>query len=302
MQITQLMALIEVAQRGSVTAAAQSLYCSQPAVTKQLKALEKELGQALFVKGKKGLVITSKGSIVYERAVNIMNEIKGIQSDLSEIKEGVTGAVKLGCGPVFARTILPRAILACRRIHPQMSFIFKESGYLEQTDLLLNDEIRLSLGMDLLDNSSIEFEPLFTDSLVLALPEKHPLSLKTSAEVSLNKLSEELISNLRVPDYVHDAIRHFKVPKKLVLHLNKTNPIQLQNTETILEFVSRGMGISLVPSYLVSLLKRKDIVIKRLKERMLMRFGLYRKRKVMLNRTEQAFIQILKEALSNLSV
>ncbi|MHC4872390.1 MAG: LysR family transcriptional regulator [Planctomycetota bacterium] len=295
------MALIEVAQRGSVTAAAERLYCSQPAVTKQLKALEKELGYSLFVKGKKGLVITSKGSIVFERAMNIMNEIKGIHSDLAETEEGVTGTVMLGCGPVFARTILPRTILACQRIHPEMKFVFKESSYLDQADLLLGDEIRLSLGMDLLDNPSIEFEPLFSDNLVLALPEKHPLSGKKSIRLSLKELSEKQKSDLKVPDYINDATRHAKVPKWLIRHLKNTSSIQLQNTETILEFVSKGLGISLVPSYLVSLLKRKDIVVKQLKEQMSLQFGIYRKRKVLLSRTEHAFIQILKDTLPDLS-
>jgi DNA-binding transcriptional LysR family regulator len=75
MELQQLRGFYEVAREGSFTKAAASLFLTQPAVSQQVKALEEELGQALIVRGRRGVALTAAGHVLYARTESVFAEL-----------------------------------------------------------------------------------------------------------------------------------------------------------------------------------------------------------------------------------
>ena len=85
-----------VAAEGHLTRAAERLHTSQPAVSAHIKALEEELGVALFKRTPKGMLLTREGEVLRERAVRALSTIDEIHYQANVLKDEVVGTVKLG--------------------------------------------------------------------------------------------------------------------------------------------------------------------------------------------------------------
>ena len=98
MKLQQLRYLAAVAQNGmNITAAAEKLHTSQPAVSKQLKLLEDELGFNIFVRSGRTLTkITPAGQQVIDRAIRVLREVQNIKSISSELKGENSGVLSIG--------------------------------------------------------------------------------------------------------------------------------------------------------------------------------------------------------------
>src|SRR5258707_13210425 len=96
MDIKQLKALVTVVEVGSVTRAAELLHLVQPAVTRQIHALEHELGVPLFERTRQGMRPTEAGTTLAERARRALTELDRARSELSPVPGTVTGLVSIG--------------------------------------------------------------------------------------------------------------------------------------------------------------------------------------------------------------
>jgi DNA-binding transcriptional LysR family regulator len=95
-EIRQLTALVAVADAGSVTAAARLLHLVQPAVTRQVRTLEEELGVPLFTRTRQGMALTSAGELLVERARRALAELERARLEISPDHGAVTGVVRAG--------------------------------------------------------------------------------------------------------------------------------------------------------------------------------------------------------------
>jgi DNA-binding transcriptional LysR family regulator len=96
MDIKQLRALITVAETGSVTKAAALLSIVQPAVSRQLRLLEEDLGTELFARGRQGMVLTESGRTMVEYARRILNEVARAKAEIQPGQDTVSGIVTIG--------------------------------------------------------------------------------------------------------------------------------------------------------------------------------------------------------------
>ncbi|MCI0369796.1 MAG: LysR family transcriptional regulator [candidate division NC10 bacterium] len=118
MDLHQLRSLVAVAEAGSVTAAARRLLLTQPAVTRQILALEEELGGALFDRSKKPITPTPLGRSALEQARRILQMSEDLRATISSDAGTLRGELRLGVGPSFAREVVPPLVLALRRHYP----------------------------------------------------------------------------------------------------------------------------------------------------------------------------------------
>src|SRR5437868_12996900 len=96
MDVKQLKALVTVAEAGSVTRAAELLHLVQPAVTRQIRALERELGVVLFERTRQGMRPTDAGMILLEHARRALNELERARVEIQPTPGMVTGIVTVG--------------------------------------------------------------------------------------------------------------------------------------------------------------------------------------------------------------
>ncbi len=107
--IKHLKQLVALYEAGSITAAAEALHISQPALTVHLNRIESDLGDQLFVRSVKGLTATPLGRAIYERSKRMLQYWAVFDGDINLLTGGDVGEIRVVCGPVFEQGILPDA-------------------------------------------------------------------------------------------------------------------------------------------------------------------------------------------------
>jgi DNA-binding transcriptional LysR family regulator len=118
MDLHQLRSLVAVAEAGSVTAAARRVLLTQSAVTRQIRALEAELGGALFDRTKKPISPTPLGRTALEQARRILQMSEDLRATISSDAGTLKGELRLGVGRWLSREAVPPLVLALRRDYP----------------------------------------------------------------------------------------------------------------------------------------------------------------------------------------
>ncbi|HPX39553.1 MAG TPA: LysR family transcriptional regulator, partial [Candidatus Hydrogenedentes bacterium] len=108
MNLEALRCFCAVIEEGSFRAAADRLHRSQPAISQQVKSLEKELGQVLLER--KTCRMTPMGSLLYDRARHILNETEGLARELEDFDEAQAGELRVGTSDTTALYVLPEVV------------------------------------------------------------------------------------------------------------------------------------------------------------------------------------------------
>lgn len=125
MELRVLHYFLAVAREQSISAAAQSLHLSQPALSTQLKALEEELGKQLLIRKSKGsrkVTLTEEGMILRKRAQEILSLVKRTQEEISSPDETIAGDVCIGAGETDIVRLFARAAQSLQRQHPDIHY------------------------------------------------------------------------------------------------------------------------------------------------------------------------------------
>lgn len=111
---------LAAARLGNLTAAADELGLTQPALSKGLKALESSLGVRLLERGRFGVAPTPFGEALIEHGLVVEAELRNAVAQIEALKGASSGHVLLGCGPTEATRLLPQALLALAEAHPDL--------------------------------------------------------------------------------------------------------------------------------------------------------------------------------------
>jgi DNA-binding transcriptional LysR family regulator len=112
-----------VAREGNVTAAAAKLGLSQPALTKSIRRLEAECGVSLFDRHKRGVALTHYGKALLRHASLIDAECRFAAAEIEALREGHRGQLRIGGGPFWGATLLPRAVAEVNSRFPDLRII-----------------------------------------------------------------------------------------------------------------------------------------------------------------------------------
>jgi DNA-binding transcriptional LysR family regulator len=170
MDVVQLKTLIHVAELGSLSKASDRLHIAQPALSRQIRQLEKELGVYLFERHGRGMIITDAGSEVLQHATRIMDELEAIRSAVVGGHASFRGAVAIGTTPTIAEIVTVPLVTRIRQAHPDLSIRFSSafSGYL--VDWIQRGELELAISYDLEPLHTLRIVPVMMESLVLVGP------------------------------------------------------------------------------------------------------------------------------------
>jgi len=170
MDIVQLKTLIHVAELGSLSKAADRLNIAQPALSRQIRMLERELGVYLFDRHGRGMVITAMGREVLDHAVRVMAELESIRTSASRSNVSFKGAVKVGTTPTVAEITTVPLVRRIQSEHPDLDVRFSSafSGYL--LDWLLRGELDVMMSYDPQPMKSVRIVPVMLETLQLIAP------------------------------------------------------------------------------------------------------------------------------------
>lgn len=168
--VKQLKALVTVVETGSVTRAGELLHLVQPAVTRQIRALEHELGVALFERTRHGMRPTPAGLSLAERARRALTELDRARAELAPVSGTVAGLVTVGLLDSTAELLAGALVTAVRREHPgiELRLMVAYSGHLQQW--LDDGDLDVSLLYNLASTSSRNVRPLLREKLWVVGP------------------------------------------------------------------------------------------------------------------------------------
>jgi LysR family transcriptional regulator, nitrogen assimilation regulatory protein len=173
--VRHLKALVTVVETGSVTRAAELLHLVQPAVTRQIRALEHELGVALFERTHQGMRPTVAGTSLAERARRALTELDRARAELTP-QDTVTGIVSVGLLESTVDLLAPPLITAVLRDYPaiELRVLTAYSGHLQRW--LDDGDLDLSLLYNLTSTPSLNVRTLVREKLWVVAPADAGLS------------------------------------------------------------------------------------------------------------------------------
>jgi len=141
----QLRQLQVIAQQGSYSAAARELGFSQPAITYQMKNLERAVGTALLVRAGRGLRLTPAGKVILGHAERVLAALRATETEAASLREAGTGLIRLASFQTACATLVPHAIAAVRRSHPSVEFDLIQTEPAEALTMVRHGDVDLAL-------------------------------------------------------------------------------------------------------------------------------------------------------------
>ncbi len=174
MDVRQLAAIVAVADHGTFSAAARSLFTVQSNVSGHVAKLERELGVVLIDRANGSL--TDEGRTVVDRARRVLNEIDDISSDIASLDAEVSGDVRIGVIGTAARWLIPLLLSAVEREHPKLHPIISEGSSSAIVPAVLSGEFNAGIVHLPVDDSELLVTVMFAEDLFLLVHSAHPLA------------------------------------------------------------------------------------------------------------------------------
>jgi DNA-binding transcriptional LysR family regulator len=170
----------EVVQRGSLSAAAEALRFTQPAVSRQIAALEREAGAQLLERTPRGIRLTEAGRVLLGHAEAILDRMAAARAEVEAVAGLAAGRLRIGAFQTANATVVPRAIAAFAAAHPRVELSLVEAVTEVAVAHLRAGDVDLAVVTHLaeLEATELEIVDLVDDELLVALPATHPLARK----------------------------------------------------------------------------------------------------------------------------
>jgi DNA-binding transcriptional LysR family regulator len=177
-KLHQLHAVLTVAAKGSVRAAARHLGVSQPALTHRIRGVERELQAPLFERRARGVVLTPAGQVFLKRAGFIEQELRRAQEEVAQLQGGVQGTVDICASFVAHIALLPRALPLFWKRYPNVRLRILEGAFPRVESQLREGTVDLYVGPPPKTALSAEFamRKLFDNVAKIFARKGHPLS------------------------------------------------------------------------------------------------------------------------------
>jgi DNA-binding transcriptional LysR family regulator/predicted ATPase len=163
-------AFAAVAREGSFSRAAQSLYVSQPAVSKHLAALEAELGKQLVVRDRRGATLTPAGQILADYVLRAEALLANARRALGAGEEAQIGTLSLAASGIPGTYLLPPLLARFRELHPAVEIDFRTTTSRGALDLVRAHEVEVGVVGGLVVPPELESESIADDEIVLIGP------------------------------------------------------------------------------------------------------------------------------------
>jgi DNA-binding transcriptional LysR family regulator len=245
MDASQLRTFVHVARRGSITAAADELGYTQSAVSRQVAALEASIGAPLFDRRARGVDLTAHGRLLVSHAESLLERMDATRRALRDLDRVADGQVRVGAFPTANALLIPRALAAFRRGHPQVALALVEGATQRQLARLDAGDIDLAVVSAFpdqrLSDDRVRLSHLLDDRMLVALPRAHPLARRRRLRLAELAADSWIAGASDVEDRVLD-------PNRLQPDFEPLLNFAVREWTAKLGLVAAGLGITLVPS------------------------------------------------------
>jgi DNA-binding transcriptional LysR family regulator len=246
MELWQLRTFRVVAETLNFTRAAERLNLTQSAVSHQIKALETELGEPLFIRAKRGVKLSQAGKLALEHVERILDEAQTLKERVTGREHSPVGRVRAAAATQAFVHLFATLFESFMRAHQGVELSFRTTVSTDQTVTdILNGAADVGFASMPVYSPALQVTELFEDELVLVVGREHKLAQRVEATVEEIK-RERLILFERgasIRRATEDFFKRVDIRPDLALESNDTYFIKLM--------VEHGVGISLLPAWAV---------------------------------------------------
>lgn len=291
--LKHLRAFIQTARAGSVSAAADKLYLSQPSVSQQIRALEEELKQTLFTRHGPRLQLTPAGKALLEMARPLVDRIDALPDEFARRYGSLeSGEIRIAAGESTIMHLLPSLMMRFRRQHPGIHVLLHNVTGADGLGMLREDRVDFAVGSMLDVPPDIDYQPIYHFNPMLIMSPDHPLARRsrvTLADISPHGLilPPRRLSTFQMVDMI---FRRHQLPYRVALEVG--------GWEVIKRFVAHGMGISIVTSICITEADRQRLAMRDMSEFFPRRsYGVVLRRGAYLSPQSERFIDLMSPEL-----
>jgi len=186
--LAQIEGFLEVARRGNVSRAAEALFVTQPTLTARLHGLERELGQPLFLRTRRGMRLTDAGRLFLPYAERAVRSVRDARQALQDAASDSGGRLVLGAAPAVSTYVLPLLLERFAARHPRVDVAVRTGHSEDMLQMLLREEVQLAM-VRALRHADIESVPLYREELVLVVPRDHPFLKRRTVGIATSAMS-----------------------------------------------------------------------------------------------------------------
>ena len=246
MLLVHIEGFLEVARFGSVSRAAEALYVTQPTLTARLHALERELGERLFVRGRQGMRLTDAGRAFLPYAERAVRALRDGRRAIDEVGTAASGQLLLATAPAVSTYILPAVLEQFVANHPRVEVVVRTGHSEDVLQMVLRDQVQVGLGRAL-QHPEVALQPFYDEELVLVVAPDHPFARGSDVSIA-DVATEQLILFDRTSSYYEITQAAF-----LAAGVALRGVMELDNIEAAKKMVQRGLGVSLLPATAITL-------------------------------------------------
>ncbi|TFD59623.1 LysR family transcriptional regulator [Cryobacterium sp. Hh38] len=244
---------------GSITAAAAALGYSQPAVSQQLKRLEKRLGLAVVERVGRGVRLTEAGLVLARHAVTVATALDAAGGEIAELQGLRTGLVRLVAFPSASATLVPSLLARMKQQHAQISITYLEAEPPEAVAAVRENRADLAITFsypgDRVDPhrqsaQGLRVATLRRDEMMLVLPAGHPLA-GAAAPIDLGDLADEnwVAGCPRCRGHLLDLCDRRGFAPRI--------SYETDNAAAVFGLVEAGIGVALLPALAIESVGRR---------------------------------------------
>jgi LysR family transcriptional regulator, carnitine catabolism transcriptional activator len=243
--LRQLRAFVAVAQMGGFSAAAQRLHLTQSALSMLVRALENDMGVALFERTTRKVKLTDAGREFFPSAEQLLVGLHEAVSHTRAHAQHGSGRLTMAVTPVFATTVLPAVLAQYRHAHPDVQIVMRDDAAPARIQRLVQDG-EVDLGVGPIDRSHLELlavETLMEDQLVLACPIGHRLA--RAKQVTWRELPNHPLIGFGRDNALQMLVNSSADAAGITLRVS----CEVSSIATAVALVEAGLGIAVLPSY-----------------------------------------------------
>lgn len=240
LNLNQLRTFYQVAKSLNFSIAAENLFVSQPAVTKQIKSFEAFCNLKLFRKKRAKVYLTDEGKKIFVYASRIFELERQLEETISGLQNLKRGSLRIGTTKTYARYFMPVLFTPFQKIFPDIIIELDEGSSLDMSNSLLDFKNSLAIVAKVEENPDIQFIPLLLEEVVLiAAPAYHLVKGDT---IRFRDLNEEPIIMKEIGSGTRDLVERYARREKISLNVIA----QTSNMEFIKQLVKQEQAVSFV--------------------------------------------------------
>ncbi|MHB1630353.1 MAG: LysR substrate-binding domain-containing protein [Bacilli bacterium] len=254
MDFQQLKTFHRVASHLNFTRAAEELHLSQPAVSRQIEALEATLGLPLFDRSGRKISLTEAGYVLFRQCEQILRLVDSTRTAIDTLKNLESGSLHIGLSSTIGNYILPHTILQFTRKYPGIQTKISISCSRDVLQKLESGAVDIAVVSGPITSTALYVEPFLQDEIVLAMGDGHPLSQLDQITVDSIRQFPLLLrsegSGTREAIARHAARLGWQLPLS----------IEFETTEAIKQAIMAGSGVGFLSTFAVRFEMRYGLI------------------------------------------